>query len=426
MHYFRNWATPLLIVLAMFSTAQAQTELNEQGEDFSSLYDLVYQIVVIDTETNNKSALGSGFQISEDGLVVTNYHVISGFVFEPDHHRVEYVDQSGDTGVLQLVTFDVINDLAILKRENASSEFFPLAADEPSRGDSIYALGNPHDIGMLLVSGAYNGLADSSYNDQILYSGSLNPGMSGGPTVNEDGEVVGVNVATAGSQLSFLVPVSKVYDLLTKVDAPLVSESFLDHISTQIRTFQTHYFSQLLNADWALEDLGDYAQVPGEMGLDTNCWGRSNEDNEDALMLQLQLVCNNSNRVYLQPGFNTGVLHYSYFFYEAKDIGAYRFHKLASDTTYNPDNWASDDEVTPYECEQRYIDPVADEPGENVVQIGFCSRSYINLEGLYDTLFYRTSANNSQALTTHFTLAGVDRSVALQFAQRFMEESKWK
>lgn len=398
----------------------------EPAQDVSALYDLVYQIVVIETETNNKTALGSGFQISEDGLVITNYHVISNLVFEPDHHRVEFVAQNGDTGSLELLSFDVINDLAILRREDAPPEFFPLAKETPKRGDSIYAIGNPHDIGMLLVTGAYNGLAESSYNDQILYSGSLNSGMSGGPTVNTAGEVVGVNVATAGSQLSFLVPVDKVFDLIPQADEPLEPEQFLIHIRDQVKEFQEAYFSSLLEADWELEDLGDYAQVPGEMGLDTSCWGHSNEDNEDALLLNLVLQCNNSNRIYLQSNFNTGVLHYSYFFYEGKDLSSFRFHELVSGTTYSPDNRANNDEVTPFTCEQSYLEPSVDEPDDNFVQIGFCSRAYINLEGLYDAIFYRTSAGQTQVLTTHFTLAGVDKEVMSRFTQRFMGEAKWK
>ena len=423
-HFLKYLLPTTLLAWVIFipqSWAQAESE-----QELAELYELVYQIVVIESETNNKTAIGSGFQVSETGLVITNYHVVSNMVFEPDHHRLEFVAQDGSTGDLELLSFDVINDLALLKRDNAPREYLPLAEQLPTRGDSIYAIGNPHDIGMLMVSGAYNGLADSSYTDQILYSGSLNSGMSGGPTVNASGEVVGVNVATAGSQLSFLIPVSKVYELLPNAENVLNPENYLSHISTQIDDFQLYYFDQLLNADWMLEDLGDRTQVPGEMGLDTTCWGRSNEDNEDALILELTLQCNNSNNIFLRHNFFSGRLHYSYFYSEAKDIGSYRFHKLTSDRNYLPDNRATQQEVTPYECEQSYISPSADEPQDNYVQIGFCSRAYINIDGLYDTLFYRTSAGDTHALTTHFTLAGVNLDVAQRFTQRFMEEIRWK
>ena len=434
----------ILLVGAAFATAQplveeedalsaSQTPPNgpsidrETDEPVSTeLYNAIYQIVVIETETNNKAALGSGFQISSDGLVITNYHVISNMVFEPDHHRVEFVAHDGEEGTLTLLSFDVINDLAILRRENAPADHLPLATQLPARGESIYAIGNPHDVGMLMVTGAYNGLAEHSYVDQILYSGSLNSGMSGGPTVNGAGEVVGVNVSTAGSQLSFLVPVSKVFNLLPAADTSLKTDEYLGHIRTQIKAHQDEYFTILLDADWKLETLGDHAEVPGEMGLDTNCWGNSNEDNEEALYLVLQLQCNNSNRIYLQPRFNTGALHYSYFYNQAKDSSDYRFHKAISNSRYFPDNAANDDEVTPFECEQTYLEADPDAPEGYYLQVGFCNRAYINLEGLYDIVFYRTSGGPDRTLTTHFTLAGVDQAVALEFTQRFMDEVQWK
>lgn len=409
--------------MALLFQGQLSAQAAEPDTDLSELYDLVYQIVVIETETKNKSALGSGFQISEDGLVITNYHVISNFVFEPEHHAIEFVKYDGDKGELSLVYFDVINDLAVLRLENPPSEYLRLASDIPLLGENIYALGNPRDVGMLMVSGAYNGLADYSYTDQILFSGSLNPGMSGGPTVNKAGQVVGVNVATAGSQLSFLVPVSKVYAMLDNVAEPLQPSDYSLHISNQVQGFQDDYFNQLLALDWELEALGDSVEVPGEMGLDTNCWGSTNEDNEDRTIEVLRLVCNNSNSIYLQPTLNTGVLHYSYEFNQAIDLSPYRFHKLISGGGYYPDNNASNDDVSQFECTQEYL---ASEHEDTFAQTGFCSRAYVNIEGMYDILFYKTISEGTRSLTSHFTLAGVSQEIALAFTQRFMDEVQWK
>ncbi|MDM7860950.1 serine protease [Alteromonas sp. ASW11-36] len=414
----------IFAALCLFFHTQSPAQTSSSESDLSALYDLVYQIVVIETETKNKSALGSGFQISADGLVITNYHVISNFVFEPEHHAIEYVQYDGEKGELSLIYFDVINDLAVLQRDEPPVEHLPLATDIPSLGESIYALGNPRDVGMLMVSGAYNGLADYSYTDQILFSGSLNPGMSGGPTVNKYGQVVGVNVATAGSQLSFLVPVSKVYDLLEHAAEPLAAEGYTKHISSQVNQFQDAYFSQLLALDWELETLGESVRVPGEMGLDTNCWGSTNEDDEDRNIEILRLVCNNSNSIYLQPRLNTGVLHYSYEFNSAIDLSPYRFHKLISGGGYYPDNSASNDDVTQFECTQKYLE--TDELGNSFAQTGFCSRAYVDIEGMYDILFYKTVSEDTRSLTSHFTLAGVSDEIALAFTQRFMEEVQWK
>ena len=119
-------------------------------------------------------------------------------------------------GDLQLVDFDVISDLAVLQHPQPSEDFFKISDSTLDKGDIAYALGNPGDWGVIMVPGPTNGTVEHSYEDRVLFSGSLNPGMSGGPSLNGHGELIGVNVATAGSQLSFLVPVDKVVRLLAR------------------------------------------------------------------------------------------------------------------------------------------------------------------------------------------------------------------
>ena len=155
--------------------------------DMAGYYDLIYQIRVVARNAGSKSSIGSGFQVSEDGLIVTNYHVVSMAVDSPVTHRIEYLDQAGNSGELSLLDFDVVNDLAVLRHPAPPARHFeisdltsaepllPLAAGSLAKGEMIYALGNPHDLGITLKLGAYNGIVEHSYNSQILFSGSLNP-----------------------------------------------------------------------------------------------------------------------------------------------------------------------------------------------------------------------------------------------------------
>ena len=55
-------------------------------------------------------------------------------------------------------------------------------------------MGNPHDLGMTIIEGTYNGLIQTSRFQKILFSGSLNSGMSGGPAMDDKGRVIGVGV----------------------------------------------------------------------------------------------------------------------------------------------------------------------------------------------------------------------------------------
>ena len=101
--------------------------LSTHAVDLSPLYDQVYQIRVASPKAGSKSAIGSGFQVSADGLIATNYHVISGYVQSPDKNRIEYRSQDGGTGALRLLDFDVVNDLAILKRDDPATAYLQLA-----------------------------------------------------------------------------------------------------------------------------------------------------------------------------------------------------------------------------------------------------------------------------------------------------------
>ena len=308
---FRNTSAVFLgwLLLAISSAPVAQDTLDRSLLEYYR--EAVYQIVVIDRETGNKRALGSGFQVSSSGLLVSNYHVISDFVFEPAATSLRAVDSNGRNIPLTLIDVDVINDLALLQASEVGEQFLQISSRPYRRGDTLYALGNPHGFGMLSVEGAYNGIAENSFIDKILYSGSLNAGMSGGPAIDTGGNLVGVNVATAGSQLSFLVPASKVIALLEQNHQPTETDGFKHRIATQIVEFQTDYIDYLLAQDWPVQPIGENASVIGEMAPDLSCWGGGNQDREDRDMLILELSCANGNQTYLNNRFNTGILHYA-------------------------------------------------------------------------------------------------------------------
>ena len=117
---------------------------------------------------------------------------------------------------LQLLDVDVVNDLALLYWQDGSGNAFQLANSNPRQGEMIYSFGNPMDIGMTVVPGTYNGIKETSFFQRVHLTASINPGMSGGPALNSVGEVVGINVSTAGNQISFLVPVERLKTLLSQ------------------------------------------------------------------------------------------------------------------------------------------------------------------------------------------------------------------
>ena len=114
--------------------------------------------------------------------------MVSQYALEPATYRLEYIAPDGTTGPLKLHAIDVANDLAVVQLDRTALPFFTFderavqAATCP-KGERLFAMGNPLDLGFTIVEGTYNGLVDKSYNERIHFSGALNPGMSGGPTV---------------------------------------------------------------------------------------------------------------------------------------------------------------------------------------------------------------------------------------------------
>src|SRR5258708_26926837 len=159
----------------------------------------ILQIRTLLQAAGRQSTLGSGFLVSADGLAITNYHVVSQFALDPKTYRLEYLAPDGAKGTLKLLAFDVAHDLALVKVERAGLPYFefdPRALqDRLPKGERIYAMGNPLDLGFTIIEGTYNGLVDQSYDERIHFSGAINPGMSGGPVAGTDGKIVGVNVA---------------------------------------------------------------------------------------------------------------------------------------------------------------------------------------------------------------------------------------
>ena len=136
---------------------------------------------------DSQASVGSGFLVSADGHVLTNYHVISQFALEPAGYRLRFATTDGQEGLLELLDFDVRRDLALLRVAPGSLKGrgalgFRPADKALSKGDRIYSMGNPHDVAFAVVEGNYNGMVERSFDALIYYSGSINSGMSGGQT----------------------------------------------------------------------------------------------------------------------------------------------------------------------------------------------------------------------------------------------------
>ncbi|MEM7411352.1 MAG: serine protease [Myxococcota bacterium] len=403
--------------MALFAAA---THAEEPGaaDLFSRHKDRVFQVRVVDREAENKSSLGTGFLVAEDRLVATNYHVISQFVDYPERYRLEYLDQAGKAGALTLLDVDVVHDLALLRTDDPMPAPLELAETPPEQGVTIYSLGNPFDIGFTVVPGTYNGIDRGSYYEHIHFSGSINSGMSGGPVLDRQGRVVGVNVSTAGNQVSFLVPSKALGRLIGEWrDREGAIESFRERIRDQLFANQERFMARLLAEEWPEEEMAS-ARAIGELKPFVKCWGSSSEP--DALYKSISNLCASDQGIFLRSGFNTGVLAYQFIWLEAHELEAPRFQTQYQSVfeSFRPDNVAGEDDAGDFVCDESFI---TDERGHTDKTV-LCIRAYREYEELFDALFIRGSVDTPRsAYMSHFTLAGMSRASIERFLERFLE-----
>ncbi|MGE0828628.1 MAG: Do family serine endopeptidase [Hyphomonadaceae bacterium] len=167
------------------------------------------------------NSLGSGFIISGDGVVVTNYHVIEGA------DEIEVILQSGERLPARVIGRDTATDLAVLRVAGRNLPHVRFGDSDAARvGDLVIAIGNPFGLGgtvtLGIVSARNRNIEAGRYDDFIQTDAAINRGNSGGPLFNMAGDVIGVNTAivspTGGSVgVGFAMPASLVRPVVDQI-----------------------------------------------------------------------------------------------------------------------------------------------------------------------------------------------------------------
>ncbi|UJF24117.1 serine protease [Suttonella sp. R2A3] len=295
---------------------------------FAQYQPSIYQIRVINQATGQKTSIGSGFVVGDGSLLATNYHVVSDAV-QKENHSLRYVDHEDNEGKLTLLGVDVVHDLAIVKAEDSLGKPFEFAPI-PAQGAALYALGNPHDLGFIIIDGINNGLLKKSAQARILFSGSLNGGMSGGPTLNARGDVVGVNVAflSQGNDISFVIPAEHVEALMAQVDTG--KQDVNAAIAAQLAADNQRYFVPHLDEQWENTVIGAF-RVPLSMSDDVRCWDSSPTPDVDDLLGMESVTCYNDRSTFISNDVTLGQFGYAYtHFYAREPLWPLRFYRLYS------------------------------------------------------------------------------------------------
>ena len=217
-------------VSVQVKNVDGQTKM-EPAEVYASVVNSAVSINCSATSTNifgqqtQTASSGSGFIITEDGYVVTNYHVVSGA------SSVEVTLYNGDTYDATVIGGDSDYDVAVLKINATGLTPVTLGnSADVNVGDSVLAIGNPLGELTFSMSGGYVSSCNRAINvdgtpfNMIQVDCSINPGNSGGPLMNLYGEVVGIVSAkystyssTTVEGLGFAIPIDDVKSIITDI-----------------------------------------------------------------------------------------------------------------------------------------------------------------------------------------------------------------
>jgi S1-C subfamily serine protease len=365
------------------------------------------QIRMLLKNGRSQSTVGSGFLVGTGNLVLTNYHVVSQMALDPDVYSGEYVDTDGKTGPVELMAVDVLHDLAVVRVNREGTGFFQVP-DHPARltqGQYLYSLGNPLDLGFAISEGSYNGVVTRSFYDQLIFTGPINSGMSGGPSVTASGAVAGINVSKRrdGESVSFLVPVRYAQELLRRVAAQQrPPKNFNPLIAQQLLAHQREMIDRLLAEPLSIKTMGPY-HVPVRESQQLRCWGRSNFRAE-AEFTGDSVSCAMEVAVYVSDTQQTGHVSMSHTYLRSSSMHPLQFAALASNQ-FRVDRigFSRDTRLTRPSCAEQFVH-TATLPLRAVT----CVRAYRKFAGLYNFTLLTASTDDGQAsLQSRLDLAGV-------------------
>lgn len=425
-------ATALLTAIAAARGAAQPPEAPPPPSVISSVAEAIYtaarprliQVRTLVTAAGRQASIGSGFLVSVDGLALTNYHVVSQFALEPQTYRLEYLAPDGARGDVALLAIDVVNDLAAIRIKRSGDAFFELdsraVGAKLPQGERLFALGNPLDLGFGIVEGTYNGFVERSFSQQLHFSGALNAGMSGGPTVTSEGRVAGVNVAKRldGELVSFLVPAQAAAALIERARSapPLTTDGVRTEIARQLDAFQASLAKGFADAGFKPSRYGDYTASESQAAW-VQCWARTNADAKPAPRARVHTTsCTTRTSLFLASDLRTGSASLEYTYLESVSLNPFQFANFVSQRLKSGPEGVSRRRLTSQRCHEDFLRS-AESP---LVRATFCARAYRDFPGLYDVAVLAvTQDDDKKALVGRLSLSGIAWDNATMFARRF-------
>jgi hypothetical protein len=287
-------ATALAAGLALAQPRQPDVEPAAPAAPMSSAAERVYELArprILQIRTllqaaGRQTTIGSGFLVTADGFAITNYHVVSQFALDPRTYRLEYLAPDGARGPLQLLAIDVPHDLAVVKIDRADLPYFTFdtraLGGRLPKGERIYAMGNPLDLGFTIVEGHLQRPRGQELRRAHPLLGrhqSRHERRSRGGQRRARGRESTSRRASAGNPVGFLVPAKFAATLIERArkGPPLAIDKAREEVGRQLDQWQAGFFDALRTLGFRNTLLGPYRGLESAAPW-MSCWANTNAD----------------------------------------------------------------------------------------------------------------------------------------------------
>lgn len=193
------------------------------GSDFSGIIETaIPAVVTIRTDV----AQGTGFIITNDGYVVTNAHVLEGA------SKVQAIDYQQNVINAQLIGYDTDIDIALLKIKGNYAKLDLGNSNNVQIGQKVIAIGNPLGLQFSVSQGIISGIDRQGPNGLDAYfqtDAALNPGNSGGPLIDVNGDVIGINnfKASGSESIGFSLESNYIKDTVNNISETALNQTLV-------------------------------------------------------------------------------------------------------------------------------------------------------------------------------------------------------
>lgn len=302
------------ILLSFFISCNAFSIEFSTSRTYAEIKKSVFQIKTSRDANSSKASYGTGFVVDTSGLLITNYHVISTVIQDRYNLYKIYVVDKDKNFEAEVLDFSVVHDLALIRIKNTFSTALKISPTLPRRGEKVFSIGLPKDLNMSIVDGNFNGLLTRGVYQRFLMSTPVNSGMSGGPTVNKEGKVVGINVSILlGSEnISFAVPGYKALEMLNKFkESGKIAErkQFDGKIQDQLLEVEKSLIESMKNNKTKSDRVGNYRiAAPSK---DLKCWTKNDTSTKNTFKYFRQ-TCYLKDSAYIKSGLYSGTYELNY------------------------------------------------------------------------------------------------------------------